>query len=111
MLDSDGVVAGCDFIDANLSGFELRRAQCANTLMSYVNLSDADLLNVDLSGSTLEHANLAGADLTDAILGNADLTNANFSGAILTSVYWSDTTCPDGTNSDDDGGTCANNLG
>ena len=31
--------------------------------------------------------------------------------AILTDVVWSDTTCPDGTNSGADGGTCDHNLG
>ncbi len=48
---------------------------------------------------------LAGANLTGAFLTGADLTFAHLDGAI-----WSNTTCPDGTNSDDDGGTCANNL-
>jgi len=28
----------------------------------------------------------------------------------LTVVYWSGTICPDGTNSDDNGNTCENNL-
>jgi hypothetical protein len=31
--------------------------------------------------------------------------------ADLSDVSWSNTTCPDGTNSDDDGATCTNNLG
>ena len=31
-------------------------------------------------------------------------------GADLTGVYWHDTTCPDGTNSDENGDTCENNL-
>ena len=51
------------------------------------------------------HASLRGADLRDADLGNADL-----SGADLTGVDWYNTTCPDGTNSDDNGNTCENNL-
>lgn len=36
---------------------------------------------------------------------------ANLDGATLVGVTWNDTTCPDGTNSDNDGGTCVNNLG
>jgi hypothetical protein len=38
------------------------------------------------------------------------ITGANLSGANLTDVSWGDTTCPDGTNSDNDGFTCSNNL-
>ena len=34
----------------------------------------------------------------------------DLSGADLTGVYWYDTTCPDGTNSNSNGNTCANNL-
>jgi len=44
---------------------------------------------------------LAGANLT-----GADLTGAKLQGATLTGAVWSNTTCPDGTNSNDDGGTC-----
>ena len=50
------------------------------------------------------------ADLSGAVLSNADLSNADLSGADLTGVYWYDTTCPDGTNSDNNGYTCVNNL-
>jgi hypothetical protein len=32
-------------------------------------------------------------------------------GASYTGATWSDDPCPDGTNSDSDGGTCINNLG
>ena len=50
------------------------------------------------------------ANLDEAILSEANLTNADLSGADLTGVYWYSTTCPDGTNSDDNGNTCENNL-
>jgi len=35
---------------------------------------------------------------------------ANLSNAYLYGVNWDDTTCPDGTNSDNNGNTCVNNL-
>ena len=38
-----------------------------------------------------------------------NLKGANLHGTALTGAVWSNTTCPDGTNSDNDGGTCANN--
>ncbi|HWE82832.1 MAG TPA: hypothetical protein VG265_14370 [Gaiellaceae bacterium] len=46
---------------------------------------------------------------------NDDMTGANLQGAItksasLNKVTWSNTTCPDGSNSGSDKGTCANNL-
>jgi len=64
--------------------------------LSNTSLVDADLRDADLTNADLSHADLTGADLT-----GADLT-----GADLAEVTWSDTTCPDGDNSDDVGGTC-----
>jgi uncharacterized protein YjbI with pentapeptide repeats len=65
-----------------------------------VNLAGADLAGADLYLGTLAGANLTDADLT----GPGLLDDVNTSGAI-----WSNTTCPDGSNSDNDGGTCVNN--
>jgi len=48
-------------------------------------------------------ADLRNADLTNAVLIGADLTNADLMGANLTNVTWSNTTCPDGSNSDTNG--------
>lgn len=45
-----------------------------------------------------------------AILADANLTGANLSGAYLSFATWNDTICPDGTNSNNDGDTCVNNL-
>ena len=47
---------------------------------------------------------------------NANLSNANLSGANmidiydLWNIYWFNTICPDGTNSEDNEDTCENNL-
>jgi uncharacterized protein YjbI with pentapeptide repeats len=53
-----------------------------------------------------------GADLTGAqFVDGTDLTGASLSDADVAAVAsWSDTMCPDGTNSDNDANTCANNL-
>ena len=56
------------------------------------------------------YMDLSFADLSFADLSNANLSNADLSNAYLTGVYWNDTTCPDGTNSDNNGDTCENNL-
>jgi uncharacterized protein YjbI with pentapeptide repeats len=75
-----------------------------------VRMYDVNLSGIDLSGADLSRAMLVGADLSDANLAGANFEgafplDANFEGAV-----WSDTTCPDGTNSDDNGNTCENNL-
>lgn len=62
------------------------------------------------SGADLTQAYLTNANLTVAYLPNANLSNANLHWAVLTGVVWSNTTCPDGTNSDFNGGTCERNL-
>ncbi len=43
-------------------------------------------------------------------LSGVDLSGVELRGADLSAVYWYDTTCPDGTNSDNNGNTCVNNL-
>ena len=55
-------------------------------------------------------ANLTGADLSNANLSYANLYDAYLYDADLTGVNWYDTTCPDGTNSDNNENTCENNL-
>jgi uncharacterized protein YjbI with pentapeptide repeats len=87
--------------------------------LSGAGLSNVDLTGVDLYDSTLDEADLNGANLTDANLTDVrlaytDLTGANLTGATLivadgTGTIWSNTTCPDGTNSDNDGDICVNN--
>jgi hypothetical protein len=88
-------LAGC-----NLHGLDLSNAILAGAdLSSGTDLSNANLNLADLSGANLSFANLSGANLN-----KADLTGANLTGAITTRanfnmVTWSNTTCPDGTNS------------
>jgi hypothetical protein len=125
-----------DLSEANLSmaelgGATLNAANLANANLYGVKMADADLKFADLSGADLRDANLpsanmmganlSGADLTGADLTSANLANANFTGANLTNAtvgpselngaILRNTLCPDGkTNSDDNGGTCSNNL-
>jgi len=86
----------------------------AGTYLTDANLSNLNLSGVDLSGlnllrATFQHANLTGANLTKANLTGADFTSANLTRANLTAAtvssttfagtIWSNTTCPDGSNS------------
>jgi hypothetical protein len=78
-------------------------------------LRNSDLRNADLRGASLRNADLTGADLTGANLLGADLR-----GAMTTNAIFSNTTCPDGTNSSAStrpntsgqlvGGTCDGHL-
>jgi CSLREA domain-containing protein len=86
-------------------------------------LNGLDLRGCDLTGSyfqdtiEIKNANLAGASFRGsytyvAKFDGSDLTGADLTGllqvapASFTGVTWSHTICPDGTNSDANGGTC-----
>ncbi len=94
--------AGCNMSGLDLSGAELDFIDLTGANLSGDNLTNADLRGADLSGANLNKANLTNADLGGGVTITAD-TNFN-------KVTWSSTTCPDGTNSDNDGGTCVGHL-
>ena len=94
-----------DLSYAHLFGVGLGNADLSGADLIGANLGDADLIGANLSGANLEYA-----DLTRAVLAFANMSGANLENAYLTGVYWNDTTCPDGTNSDNNGDTCENNL-
>lgn len=65
----------------------------------------------DFSNSNLSYSNFNDASLYGLTLTNADLTGATFVGTTFVgNNVWSNTICPDGTNSNDNGNTCENNL-
>jgi uncharacterized protein YjbI with pentapeptide repeats len=91
--------------NTNLSGFDLSSfdvidATLSNDVMTGVNLSKAEANNANFTNSNLTNANFTCTDL-----GNATMTGATLTGAI-----WSNTTCPDNTNSDDHASTCIGHL-
>lgn len=85
---------------AGLSGAVLTDAQ----------LTRANLVGANLRGAHLERAVLIGSDLTGANLTDATLRGADLRGAQLKDVTWSNTVCPDGTNSDVHSKGCEKNL-
>lgn len=76
------------------------QAVLAGAVLSGSSLNGVNLTGANLRGALLDGASLVGANLKDADLSDADLTDADLRGAVLTDVTWSNTTCPDGTNSD-----------
>jgi hypothetical protein len=97
-------------VGASLEGANLDRADLEGAFFDAVSLEGANLNDTDLAGAFLNGAALEGANLHGADLTGADLAGANVTGANLSGVVWSGATCPDGSESDSDGGTCANDL-
>jgi uncharacterized protein YjbI with pentapeptide repeats len=100
LTESDGVLQG-----ANLTGADLTSAS----------LPFADLIGTNLTAANLTGASLADSDLTQTILTDANLTNASLDGAnfdttAITGVIWSNTTCPDGSNSNSYDSGCESAL-
>ena len=80
------------------------------TNLAGANLSGAYLFEAHLEGSDLTNANLNRADLTYAWLGTGGLGPAIMTGANVNGVTWYFTYCPDGTRSQNNGGTCEGHL-
>ena len=103
-------LSGANLNDAYLFVFDLFGADLSGANLNDAYLRYADLRYANLSNANLRFAFLNDADLSYADLSHADLSNANLNYANLIGVYWYNTNCPDGTNSDDNGNTCENNL-
>ena len=129
----DGLnLAGADLWGANIVGASFGGADLVGTLFGGDTLAQSDLTTVNFSNADMEDAILGNTYIYSTSFDGADLTNASFDGAtlifvgfsdanltgsdigqaeLLQNIDWSNTICPDGTNSDSDGDTCINNLG
>lgn len=92
----NGIFNGTNFTGSSLAGNNAPNAS----------LQNANFTNANLSGATFQGSNFTGANFT-----GANLKGANFKSAIVTNVIWSNTVCPDGTNSNNDGGSCVGRGG
>ena len=95
-----GDCSAAPYPEIDLAGCGLKDAHLAAAHLAAAHLATADLEGAYLQQARLTSANLYGANLNDAELAGADLTG----------VSSSITTCPDDTNSDNDGGTCSGHL-
>jgi len=93
-----------------LAGTDLSGADLTGALLVGASLYGTVLRDAYLGGVNLTDADMRYADLRNAYLGYADLTGADTYQIRLEGVTWDNTICPDGTNSDDNENTCANNL-
>jgi len=104
---------GANFSGAIMFGLSAKNLQaCPFSLPVYWHCVNGNLVgpHSDLSGADLTDTDLSEFNLTGANLRNSDLTGANLTNTNLTDVIWDWTTCPDGTNTENIGPTCENNL-
>ena len=119
--ESNRAVLRGAFIDAGLMHhLALRNADMRNIRFFYTDVSGSDFTGSDMRFADINHADFGYSTLIevdfqyslfdDVSFRHSDLTGANLTGVTLTDVTWIDTICPDGTNSDNNGNTCENNL-
>ncbi|HSZ38100.1 MAG TPA: pentapeptide repeat-containing protein [Acidimicrobiales bacterium] len=105
-------LSGANVSEAKFTGDDLTGALFTGTSLFDTGFENANLTDADFSGDNLDGSNLTGADLAGTNFVDANLENATLFEATgvsttdVTGVTWLDTTCPDGTNSNFDGGTC-----
>jgi outer membrane protein assembly factor BamB len=106
------VVVSAPNADCNLAHYPVakgsRNLKGANLPGCY--LPNASLAGANATGANLSRAYLAGADLSSANLSQANLRGAVLTNANISGVKWSQTTCPDGNVSNNNGGTCVGHL-
>jgi uncharacterized protein YjbI with pentapeptide repeats len=110
-------------ISFDFAGADLAGASFSNTTVENGDFAGADLVGANFANGTYTGSSFVGANLTSATFVNADYDSADLDNAKLkytnltttrtdpqtvnvNLVTWDHTVCPDGTNSDDDGGTC-----
>lgn len=113
---SNGTFNNVNFSTANLSGSNGSLGSYTSSNFTSANLAGGNFSGANFTGSNFTSAILTGANVSSANFTNVNFTGANlkgssFHGATTTGVTWSNTTCPNGTNSNNDDGTCVGQGG
>jgi uncharacterized protein YjbI with pentapeptide repeats len=103
-------LSGALLTNANVSSSNLSGAFLENAVLKGADLRNGNESNADFTNANLQGVNFFGSNLSQGIFRHADLTGAHLQAANLFGAVWSDTICPDGTNSDADGSTCVNHF-
>jgi uncharacterized protein YjbI with pentapeptide repeats len=100
--------------NVNFSGANFTNATfSASDPMQRVNLTGATFSQATFTGTQFlpnSTNRITGGDFSNAHFTNANLDGIEFLDAIFTGVTWSNTVCPDGTNSNNNGNTCAGHM-
>jgi len=116
-VDSNGNYAGgVDWHGCDKSGLSMWGPRVGGAVTE--NLTNADLRFVNFTLANLIGIWAGGANLEGAIFKNANLGHSDFTGANVilpgdpgkAETVFINTNCPDTTNSDDNGGTCAGHM-
>ena len=119
--DCEQVPENCVEPGQDFSSLDLNSSVFFESDLSGIDFSNSNLADADFSDSRAIAANFTGATMTDSVIVGADMTGADFTDADMTDAFiansvfaraiWSNTTCPDGTNSNDLGGSCESAFG
>ena len=85
-------------------------ANLTGAILTSANLGSANLSGAVLNNGTFTNTALSFANLSNASITGADLTGANLFDANVTGATWSNTICPDGSNSDKHVDGCLSKL-
>ena len=104
-----------EFVFLRLNDADFAHARLRGAVFSGARIHDGKFFGVRAATANFSHACLKGADFRKADLRKADFTGASLRGARLwgaklSGTVWKNTVCPDGTNSDANGGTCEGHL-
>ena len=112
---------GIDFDATNWTGALMNDVQMQSSSFVGATFAHVTADNANFNAANFDHVDFAGANLSGSVFANATMHGDNFVGAnlhgaksmsaaALTGSLWRDTLCPDGTNSNHDGGTCLHDL-
>lgn len=103
----------------NLTGINFSKAKTpvnAGVSIDHANAQNANFSDVNFKSGAFQNSDMQKSVFINAIIDNFLFANVNFTGATgfntatLTNITWTNITCPDGTNSDNNGGTCAGHF-
>lgn len=95
-----------NFTGATLTGANLSSGSFTSSNFNSAAMSGLAISDMSFAGSSFSGTNLSNASFTNVILNGSTGLNT----ATLTGVTWSNTYCPDGTLSSDNGNTCSGHL-
>jgi uncharacterized protein YjbI with pentapeptide repeats len=121
VIFKNGFFYSVDFYNTNLTSAdfsEVRNQVDTNWEQDvlYIHFNNSDLTNTNFTHSQFMNSSFNGANLQNTNFSNAELRNVDFTGAqnmataTITGVFWSNVTCPDSTNSDNNGNTCVGHF-
>lgn len=101
----------CNFVSYVSVGSRLSGKDFTDAFLPAIYAGNQDLSNSNFKRAAFNKSVLRGANLKNSNFTNADFTDVDMTGAVTTGarfngVIWNNTTCPDGTNSNSNGGTC-----